>query len=1084
VKQVKLLFVFLVLVLTTFPLESAERITGRYALILSDPAPAERFASRHELRAAAGMSYRQQIDQAQKSVRDELSRRRIGVLSSANLLLNAVFVQASQDQEAELRSIPGVQRVVPVARLRLKLDRAVQLVNAPAAWNRLGGVGNAGAGIKIGIIDTGIEQTHPAFQDNSLAVPAGFPKCQGNDCAFTNNKVIVARSYVRQLAAGTPPNPAVDSHPDDYSPRDRVGHGTALAMIAAGETNSGPLATITGMAPKAYLGNYKIFGSPGVIDYTGGDVMIAALEDALNDGMDIVVLSLGSPAFSGPLDAGAACGVSSSTPCDPEALAVENAVRAGMLVVAAAGNEGDTGLVLPTLNTIDSPGDAPSAIAVGATTNSHTFVSSVYVNGNNVPSGLQRLNTGFSDGPLPSAPLAAPLRDVTTLGNDGLLCTPVLPTSLAGSIALVQRGTCTFLQKVTNAQNAGAVGVVIYNSGGSQGIIVPGGLGGTAIPTAGLSNADGVALKSFLSSNPGISVTLDPSPFALDVSVFNTVADFSSQGPAVGFGAIKPDMVAVGTDLYLAAQRFDPNGVLYSPSGYIVSQGTSFSAPMVAGAAALVKQSKPTLTASQLKSLLVNTASPQVTDDFGVTATVAAMGAGKLDAGSAVTSNVTVEPATISFGILTSTTVQPQALQIKNTGSSPLSLTFSVAPRVTDPNAQVRLDKTSLSLGPGASGTLTATLSGRLPNPGFYEGVVSIQGGAVPLRIPYLYVEGDGFPANIIPIMGDGFAGTVNELTPDGAVVLKVIDRYGAPVSGVAVQWAVTQGGGRLTNADSRTDIYGFAGANAYLGPQLGAQQFAARAAGTTITFSGAARLKPTISANGAVNAASFQAGPVTPGSYISLFGSGLSDDTRAAATASLPLSLDSVSVSFDVPAANLSLPGRLLYVSPGQVNLQVPWELQGQSSAQIKVSVEFSSGVVYTLPLAAYSPAIFEYTEASSGTRLAAAQDAKFALIGSANPAQRGQTIVLYANGLGPVDNPPATGEPAPAQPLANTLTTPVVTIGGERATVTFGGLAPGFPALYQINAAVPPNVAPGIQPVVVSIGGTDSKPVSIPIQ
>ena len=237
-KQAGLLFLLLALVLTTSPLESAERITGRYALILSDPAPAERFASRHELRAAAGMSYRQQIDQAQKSVRDELSRRRIGVLSSANLLLNAVFVQASQDQEAELRSIPGVQRVVPVARLRLKLDRAVQLVNAPAAWNRLGGVGNAGAGIKIGIIDTGIEQTHPAFQDNSLAVPAGFPKCQGNDCAFTNNKVIVARSYVRQLAAGSPPNPAVDSHPDDYSPRDRVGHGTALAMIAAGETNS------------------------------------------------------------------------------------------------------------------------------------------------------------------------------------------------------------------------------------------------------------------------------------------------------------------------------------------------------------------------------------------------------------------------------------------------------------------------------------------------------------------------------------------------------------------------------------------------------------------------------------------------------------------------------------------------------------------------------------------------------------------------------------------------------------------------------------------------------------------------------
>lgn len=1083
-KQAKFVLLLVVFVLASFPVESAERMTGRYALILSDPAPAERFTSRQELRAAAGTSYRQQIDQAQKSVRDELGRRRIRALSSANLLLNAVFVQASKEQAAELLSIPGVRRVAPVARLRLKLDRAVPLVNAPAAWNRLGGVGNAGAGVKIGIIDTGIEQTHAAFQDSSLAVPAGFPKCQGSDCAFTSNKVIVARSYVRQLAAGSSPNPAADSRPDDYSPRDRVGHGTALAMIAAGGTNSGPLATITGMAPKAYLGNYKIFGSPGVIDYSSGEVMIAALEDALNDGMDVVVLSLGSPALSGPLDAGRACGVSSSTACDPEALAVENAVRAGMLVVAAAGNEGDTGLELPTMNTIDSPGDAPSAIAVGATTNSHTFVSSVYVNGNSVPSSLQRLNTYFSDGPLPSAPVTAPLRDVTTPGNDGLLCTSVLPTSLAGSIALIQRGTCTFLQKVTNAQNAGAVGVVVYNSSGSQGIIVPGGLAGTAIPTAGLSNADGVTLKSFLASHSGTSVTLDASPFALDVAVFNTVADFSSQGPAVGSGTIKPDMVAVGTDLYLAAQRFDPNGVLYSPSGYTVTQGTSFSAPMVAGAAALVKQSNPALTAGQLKSMLVNTASPRVTDSFGITATVAAMGAGKLDAGSAVASNVTVEPATISFGILTSTTVQPQVLQIKNTGSSAVSLTFSVTPRSTDPNAQVQLDKTSLSLGPGASGALTATLSGRFPDPGFYEGVVSIQGGAVPLRVPYLYIAGDGFPGNVVPIMGDGFVGTVNELTPDGAVVFKVIDRYGAPVSGVPVQWAVTQGGGKLSSADSFTDSYGFAGANAYLGPQPGTQQFAARAAGVTVTFTGAARLKPTISANGAVNAASSQAGPVAPGSYISLFGSGLSDDTRTASTASLPLSLDAVSVSFDVPGANLSLPGRLTYVSPGQVNLQVPWELRGQSSAQIKVSVEFSSGVVYTLPLAAYSPAIFEYTEASSGARLAAAQDANFGLIGPGNPAQRGQAIVLYANGLGPVDNPPATGEPAPAQPLANTLTAPAVTIGGQPATVTFSGLAPGFPALYQINVVVPPNVAPGIQPAVVSVGGTDSKPVNVPVQ
>ena len=149
---------------------------------------------------------------------------------------------------------------------RLNLNRATQLVNAPAAWTALGGVQNAGAGIKIAIIDTGIDQTHPAFQDSSLAMPAGYPICSGSDCAFTSNKVIVARSYVRLVAAGSDPqNPAADSRPDDYSPRDRIGHGTAVASCAAGMPTLSPAGlTLTGVAPKAYLGNYKVFGSPEV----------------------------------------------------------------------------------------------------------------------------------------------------------------------------------------------------------------------------------------------------------------------------------------------------------------------------------------------------------------------------------------------------------------------------------------------------------------------------------------------------------------------------------------------------------------------------------------------------------------------------------------------------------------------------------------------------------------------------------------------------------------------------------------------------------------------------------------------------
>src|SRR6185437_5287211 len=162
--------------------------------------------------------------------------------------------------------------------------------------NALGGITNAGLGMKIGVLDSGIDQSHPAFQDASLPIPAGFPKCTAGhpeDCAYTNNKVIVARSYVRLLAAGSnPANPAADDLPDDYSPRDRDGHGTAVASVAAAvpvtvpaTSTTGASFTIQGMAPKAYLGNYKIAGSPGVDENASDQTMIQAVEDAVSDGM-------------------------------------------------------------------------------------------------------------------------------------------------------------------------------------------------------------------------------------------------------------------------------------------------------------------------------------------------------------------------------------------------------------------------------------------------------------------------------------------------------------------------------------------------------------------------------------------------------------------------------------------------------------------------------------------------------------------------------------------------------------------------------------------------------------------------------
>jgi uncharacterized protein (TIGR03437 family) len=134
-------------------------------------------------------------------------------------------------------------------------------------------------------------------------------------------------------------------------------------------------------------------------------------------------------------------------------------------------------------------------------------------------------------------------------------------------------------------------------------------------------------------------------------------------------------------------------------------------------------------------------------------------------------------------------------------------------------------------------------------------------------------------------------------------------------------------------------------------------------------------------------------------------------------------------------------------------------------------------------VPLADYSPAFFEYRD-STGRQLIAALDENYRLIDSNNPARRGRPVQLYGNGLGPVDNQPATGEVSPAQPLARVRVTPTVTVGGRPAEVQFCGLAPYNVGLYQMNVVVPADVATGMQAVVVTANGVVSKTANLPIQ
>jgi adhesin/invasin len=233
----------------------------------------------------------------------------------------------------------------------------------------------------------------------------------------------------------------------------------------------------------------------------------------------------------------------------------------------------------------------------------------------------------------------------------------------------------------------------------------------------------------------------------------------------------------------------------------------------------------------------------------------------------------------------------------------------------------------------------------------------------------------------------------------------------------------------------------------------------------------------------------------VAPGSIAAIKGSNLMDPDLLINTAqgydlipsvltSFPLVLDGVNVSFDVPGAGISVPAPVVAVSPGQIDIQVPWELKGQTSAQVKVTIdeEFGQSIygnVVTAQLSDYTPAFF------NNNNIAAALDGNYVPISNSNPAIRGQFIALYANGLGPVSNPPADGAPAGVNSI--TTTPCVVTIGGQTLSasqVPFCGLAPGL-AIYQVNVQVPAGLTPGNQPVTISIGGkTSPASIVIPVQ
>ncbi|MEO8128277.1 MAG: S8 family serine peptidase, partial [Bryobacteraceae bacterium] len=787
-----------------------------------------------------------------------------------------------------------------------------------------------------------------------------------------------------------------------------------------------------------------------------------------------------------PTDQGSTCGLPSGTLCDPWVAAVANAARGNMVVVVPAGNSGNLGM-----GTINSPGDSPDAITVGASTNVHTLTSTVIT-----PAG-DRLEARLGDGPKPATSLKASLMTGAAVDSTGYGCLAFPQASLSGAIVVISTGQCADATKIFNAQAAGAAAVLLVEESVTAPLAAPRGLSNTSIPTALLTARSGAILKNYLSAHPGSLVTLDPAVSEARVADVEAIAPFSSRGPAIAGTSIKPDLVAPGGAIYTAAQSYDPNGDLYASARYAGVDGTSFAAAVVAGAAALIRQAHPSYSARQIKSALSNSAA-DISDNDGSPppARSVAAGSGKLNLPSAIASTLTVEPVSISYGAVNGGLGPPRTITLTNTGQASAGIQLTVKRRDADSAAFVSLSPATFNLPAGQSQNVAVSLSGSVPPAGLYEGALLVAGGAVPLRIPYRYVVSDGKAAQLVPLLGAGF---VTETGSAVNLAVRVMDRFGVSLSNLPVRFAPAAA---VLAATATTDSLGIAEAYLSTTEVVGSQSFAVDLEGNAarISFIGRTRPRPQIREGGVVDAASGKVpSGFAPGSYVSLFGSGLSESTSVFHTPYLPLSLAGVAVSFDIPAANVHVSGRLHFVSAGQINVQIPWELAGASSALLKVTLSNSASQsgrpedpdlgtfqtqVLSIPLAPHAPAFFEYKDTNTGRTLAAALNEMNAVVTPSNPMRTGQIVQFFVNGLGPVaaGTQPASGEASPGtQPLALTQTTPVLTIGGRAATVQFSGLAPGLVGVYQVNALVPRDIGSGFQPVAISIGGVTSSSSTI---
>lgn len=618
-----------------------------------------------------------QIEKEQATFIQRLQRlsSEIKVVFKYRMVLNAISVVAPLQFRAQILSVPGVQMVENSGSFTRPeaLQDTSSLIETLSEKNSVGFIGAdkahemgfRGQGMRVGIIDTGIDYTHAMLGGSGAEGLYASLKPEETNEHFPNKKVVGGIDLV-----GTNYDAAADTFErrlprPDSNPLDEGGHGSHVAGTVAGLGDG--VNTYSGVSPEASLYAIKVFGAGGS---TSDEVVIAGLEYAadpngdmkLDDQLHVVNLSLGS---------------SYGTSHNMYSEAVATLTQGGTVVVASAGNSGEQEYI------VGSPSTAPEAISVAAgvddMAHNWKFDAVKFIFTNQETENVEAIEGPASKKISETGDVQGSLFYVGTANED---FTEAQKELIKGKVALIDRGVKPFYEKLTRVAQAGAIGAVMVNNQDGE----PFAMGMSSatdkpveIPAIMVRKSLGAKVKEQLASNQDVQIHFKSDVQIEKPELIDTIADFSSQGPRSEDALLKPEITAPGQSIVSAAMGKGRQGVKFS--------GTSMSAPHIAGVMILLKQKYPEMSSNELKSVLMGTAKTIVNKDKK-TYPVSRMGAGRVQVDRAIQSVLLTETPSISLGrmrienqksvhrrmIIKNISAEKQNLSLRLEGSAQLEL--------------------------------------------------------------------------------------------------------------------------------------------------------------------------------------------------------------------------------------------------------------------------------------------------------------------------------------------------------------------------------------------------------------------------